>query len=44
MDVVDADADAGHVKAFAASRVAADADADAGHVPHRGLPPTKMRR
>ena len=34
MEVVDADANAVHVKACAASRVTDDDDTDAGQVPH----------
>ena len=42
MEVVDADANAGHAKACALSRVPDDDDTDAGQVPHRWTPPTQL--
>ena len=42
MEVVDADANAGHAKACALSRVPDDDDTDAGQVPHRWTPPMQM--
>ena len=39
MEVVEADANADHAQACAASRVPDDDDTDAGQEPHRGTPP-----